>query len=285
MTATEIKASDVQKLRQATGAGLMDCKQALVETAGDFDKAMRILREKGIAKSSKRADRVAAEGLVESWISADGLDGILFELNSETDFVARNPEFGTLAKEYLTLLQKNAGWTTVDQLPKENADALSAKVGEKISPRRFVRYTTQAGLVAAYIHPGSKLGVLVQIDSNKPGPASDNLKNLGREIALQIAGANPSYISQKDVPADVLEREKDIAKKQMADQKKPPEILEKIATGKLQVFYEANCLLDQPHVRDASGKTKIRQLVEETGKKDGAQLTVSRFVRFRVGAD
>jgi len=263
----------------------MDCKQALVDSAGDFDKAMRLLREKGIAKSSKRADRVAAAGLVEEWVSDDGRDGILFELNSETDFVARNPEFGALAKEYMALLQKNSGWTSVDQLPQEKAVELSGKVGEKISARRFVRYTTPGGVVAAYIHSGSKLGVLVQIDSNKPGPASENLKTLGREVALQIAGANPSFVSQKEVPAEILEREKEIAKKQMADQKKPPEILEKIATGKLQVFFEANCLLDQPHVRDASGKLKIRQLVEDTGKKEGAQLTVSRFVRFRVGAD
>jgi elongation factor Ts len=285
MTATEIKASEVQKLRQLTGAGLMDCKQALVDTNGDTEKAIRILREKGIAKSSKRSDRVAAEGLVEAWISADEKDGILFELNSETDFVARNPEFAALAKEYIGLIQKNASWTSVESLPIEKATELSGKVGEKISPRRFVRYTTQSGLVASYIHSGSKLGVLVQIDSNKTGAASEGLKNLGREVALQIAGANPSYVSSAEVPADVIEREKDIAKKQLADQKKPPEILEKIATGKLNVFYEANCLLDQPHVRDASGKTKIKQLVEETGKKDGASYTVARFVRFRVGAD
>lgn len=285
MTTIEIKAADVQKLRQTTSAGLMECKQALIDANGDFDKAIRLLREKGIAKSSKRADRVAAEGLVEPWISADEHDGILFEMNSETDFVARNPEFAALAKEYVGLIQKNPSWTAVEQLPGELAVNLSAKVGEKISARRFVRYTTKAGLVSFYIHAGAKLGVLIQIDSDKPGAPSENLKNLGRELTLQIAGANPSYVSSKDIPADIVTREKDIAKAQMADQKKPPEILEKIATGKLQVFYEANCLLEQPHVRDASGKTKIGQLIEETGKKDGASYTVSRFVRFRVGAD
>lgn len=285
MTAVEIKAADVNKLRQMTGAGLMDCKGALVESQGDFDKAVRILREKGIAKSSKRADRVAAEGLIEAWVSADGLEGILFELNSETDFVARNPEFATLAKNYIEMIRKNPSWTGAENLPQEPATELSGKVGEKISPRRFARYATKAGVVATYIHPGSKLAVMVQIDSNKAGVPSEALQTLGRELALQIAGANPLYVHQKDVPADVIQREKDIVKKQMEGQNKPAEMLEKIATGKLGVFFEANCLLDQPHVRDSSGKTKIAHLVAETGKKENAQLTVTRFVRFRVGAD
>jgi elongation factor Ts len=284
-SATEIKAADVQKLRQLTGAGLMDCKAALVETKGDTEKAIRILREKGIAKSSKRADRVAAEGIIETWVSDDAKEGILFELNSETDFVARNPEFSQLAKSYVEMVRKNPSWTSADQLPAEPATELSGKVGEKISPRRFARFGTKAGVVAAYVHPGSKLAVMIQIDSNKTGPATDAQKTLARELALQIAGANPLYVSSAEVPADIIQREKEIVKKQMEGQNKPPEMLEKIATGKLGVFFEANCLLDQPHVRDSSGKTKVRQIVEETGKKEGVQLTVTRFVRFRVGAD
>ncbi len=282
----EIKAAEVQKLRQTSGAGLMDCKSALLETKGDFEKALRLLREKGIAKSSKRADKVAAEGLVDIWISTDAKDGIIFELNSETDFVARADEFSLLLKSYLELVRANAHWTSCDQLPTDKAVELSGKVGEKIMARRFARFHANGGgLVAGYIHPGSKLGVLVQIDADKEGVAGDDLKALGRELAIQIAGANPLYVSSKEVPADVIEREKEIAKKQMADQKKPPEILEKIAVGKLQQFYEANCLLDQPHVRDASGKTKIKDLVENVGKKIGLHLNVAKFVRFRVGAD
>jgi elongation factor Ts len=284
-SATDIKASDVQKLRQLTGAGLMDCKAALVETKGDAEKAIRVLREKGIAKSSKRADRVAAEGLIESWVSDDNREGILFELNSETDFVARNPEFSALAKTYVELIRKNPSWTKGEELPTDNAKELSAKVGEKISPRRFARFSTKTGVVSIYVHPGSKLAVMIQIDADKSIPVSDNLKTLARELALQIAGANPLYVSNTQVPADIIEREKEIAKKLMEGQKKPPEMLEKIAIGKLNVFFEANCLLDQAHVRDASGKTKISHLVQETGKKEGAQLTVTRFVRFRVGAD
>ena len=284
-TATEIKAADVQKLRLASGAGLMDCKAALVETKGDFDKALRLLREKGIAKSSKRADRVAAEGLVDTWISADGKEGIIFELNSETDFVARNDEFGALLKTYLELIKANPSWTTVEQLPADKAADLSAKVGEKISARRFARMKTANGLITSYIHPGSKLGVLLQIDSDKAAGANDEVKALARELAIQVAGANPLYVNRTEVPADIVAREKEIALKQMEGQKKPAEILEKIALGKVGQFYEANCLLDQPHVRDASGKTKIKDLVENTGKKLGFNLSVAKFVRFRVGAD
>lgn len=283
--AMEIKASLVMKLRQLTGAGMMECKAALVEANGDEEKAIRLLRERGIAKSSKRADRVAAEGLILDWISDDHKQGILLEQNSETDFVARNEEFLALAKENLEAVKKNPSWTEASQVPGESALALSGKIGEKISLRRFVRYETKSGIVASYIHSGSKLGVLIRIDSDKAGAPSEDLKNLARELALQIAGANPAYVSRDQIPADVIEREKDIAKKQMEGQKKPAEVLEKIAVGKLQQFYDANCLLDQPHVRDASGKTKIQALVDAAAKKDGAKLQVVSFVRYRVGAD
>ncbi len=285
-SAMEIKASDVQKLRQITGAGLMDCKQALQEAAGDQEKAIRILREKGIAKSSKRADRVAAEGLVDYWLSADQSEGIMIELNCETDFVARNEEFIALGKTILQEIKKNLSWTGAEQIPTEGALALSGKIGEKISTKRFIRYKVSVGgVVAAYIHPGSKLGVLIQIDSDKKGAPSGDMKTLGRELALQVAGANPLYVSRADVPADVLEREKEITKKQMEGQKKPPEILEKIAVGKLEQFFEVQCLLDQPHVRDVSGKTKVQALVDAVAKKEGSKLKVVQFVRYRVGAE
>ncbi|MCG3203564.1 MAG: Elongation factor Ts [Elusimicrobia bacterium] len=286
MTPTiEIKAADVQKLRQMSGAGLMDCKAALQETKGDFEKALQLLREKGIAKSSKRADRVAAEGLVDTWLSENNKEGIIFELNSETDFVARNEEFGSLLKSYLEILKTNPSFSTVDQLPKDKLESLSAKVGEKLSARRFIRFKTEKGLVTSYIHPGSKLGVLVQIDSDQEAGKNEEVKSLGRELAIQVAGANPLYVNRTEVPADVISREKEIAKKQMEGQKKPAEILEKIAVGKLEQFFEANCLLDQPHVRDAAGKTKIKDLVENIGNKNGLKLSVVKFVRFRVGAD
>lgn len=283
-SAMEIKASDVQKLRQTTGAGLMDCKKALSDAGGDMDKAMQLLRERGIAKSAKRSDRAAGEGVVAHWISDDHRQGLLFELNCETDFVARTPEFVALAD---TLLKKirDEKLTSVEQLPAEELAAFSGKSGEKIQPRRFANFQTGNGIVAAYIHPGAKLGVLVQIDSNKPGAVSEELKELAREVALQIAGAAPTYVNSSDVPADIVAREKEIAKKQLEGQNKPAEILEKIATGKLQQFYAAHVLLDQPHVRDASGKTKIGDLVQGVGRKTGAELKIARFARFRVGAE
>ena len=282
---TEIKASDVQKLRQSTGAGLMDCKRALADAGGDMDKATKLLRERGIAKSSKRAEQTAGEGLVDFWISSDLKEGILFELNCETDFVARNEEFVALSKKLINQVKDNPSWTSVDKIPQEEILAFSGKIGEKIAAHRLARYKTPSGVVAAYIHAGSKLGVLVQIDSKKTGAASENLKELAREVALQVAGANPTYVNRKEVPAEILEREKEITKKQMEGQNKPADILEKIAVGKLQQFYAAQCLLDQPYVRDANGKTSIQQLVDQAAQKDGTEYTVVHFARFRVGAE
>ncbi len=281
---TEIKAGEVQKLRQTTGAGLMDCKHALTETKGDMDKAMRLLRERGIAKSSKRADRVAAEGRIDFSLSADQKSAVMIELNCETDFVARNEEFIALGQTYLKLIQANPNWTSAAQVPTEPTLELAAKIGEKLGLKNFVRFQVASqGLVGTYIHPGSKLGVMVQLDTDKN--VTEELKNLAREICIQIAGANPLYVSKNDVPADILQREKDITKKQMEGQNKPADVLEKIAIGKLQVFFEANCLLEQPHVRDASGKTRIQGLIESVEKKEGIKIKVTKFVRLRVGAD
>ncbi len=281
--ATEIKAQDVQKLRQTTGAGLMDCKKALVDAGGDFEKAIQLLREKGIAKSSKRADRVAGEGLVDTWISPDGKEGVLLEMNCETDFVARNEEFVKLAKNIINQIKDNPSWTSPDQILQQPIQDLSAKIGEKLEARRFVRFKSPHGIVSAYIHAGSKLGVLTQIDSLKG--ATEGLKELAKEINLQIAGMAPSYIHQKEVPAEAIEREKEIAKKQLEGQNKPAEILEKIAIGKLQQFYASQCLLDQVYVKDEAKKTTIKDLVAQAAKKDGTDFTVARFARFRVGAD
>jgi len=281
----EIKAADVQKLRQATGAGLMDCKKALSDAKGDMEQAIKLLRERGIAKSSKRADHMAGEGLIVDWIFDDAKEGLLLELNSETDFVARNEEFLTLAKKLMGLLMQNSTWTSVDQIPQTDIQAFSGKVGEKIQVRRFARFKVNQGVVTSYIHAGSKLGVLLAIESNKPMNTNVSVKELAKELALQIAGANPTYVDRSEVSPQVLEREKDIVKKQMEGQNKPADILEKIAIGKLEQFYISQCLLDQPHVRDAAGKTKIKDLVSQVAKKEGVDLKVQKFVRYRVGAD
>jgi elongation factor Ts len=281
-SAMDIKPNDVQKLRQTTGAGLMDCKKALVEAGGDMEKAIKILREKGIAKSSKRLDRTAGEGLVETWISPDGLQGIIFEMNCETDFVARNAEFVAMTKGIVEQLKNNPGWTTAQQIPQEPILEFSGKIGEKIEARRFGRLKTESGVIASYIHPGAKLGVLVQLDSTA---GSDSLKDLAKEVALQIAGVSPNYLTREEVPAEIIDREKEIAKKQLEGQNKPAEILEKIAVGKLEQFYAAQCLVDQPYVKDSAGKTKISDLLSQASQKVGAPISIKQFFRFRVGAE
>lgn len=284
MPAMEIKAADVSKLRQMSGAGLMECKRALVETNGDMDAAMRLLREQGIVKSAKRADRTASEGRVESWISDNNKEGLLIAVKCETDFVARNEEFVKLSKAILETYKKNPSWTSAEQFPIDTVKEFSAKSGEKIEFNDVARLTTQNGVVAAYVHHNSKLGVLVQIDANKDASSNQSVKDLAKALALQVAGGNPQYVSRNDVPKDIIEREKDIAKKQMEGQKKPPEILEKIATGKLEQFYKDQCLVDQVSIQDPAGQTKIQDLVNGVAKKEGLELKVARFSRFLVGA-
>ena len=281
----EIKAADVQKLRQMTGTGLMDCKRALSDSSGDMEKAVSLLRERGIAKSSKRSDRLAGEGAVLHWISEDEKKGILLEWNCETDFVARNEEFLGLGNTILKQIQDNLSWTSADQIPAEAIKSLSGKLGEKMEAKRFARFETGNGIVTKYIHMGAKLGVLLQLEGDKDVKGNAAAAELAREISLQIAGAGPSYVKRDEVPSDIVEEEKEITKKQMEGQKKPPEILEKIATGKLTQFYSIHCLLDQPRVRDSSGKTKIQDVIDQASKKEGIQFSVAKFARFRVGAD
>lgn len=281
----EIKASDVSKLRQMTGAGLMECKKALQESNGDIEAASRYLREQGIVKSAKRADRTAGEGRVDSWVSSNSKEGILIELNSETDFVARNEEFVKLGKTILESIQKNPSWTSPEQFPIDTIKEFSGKTGEKIEFRRFARFKSANGVVFSYLHHNSKLGVLVQIDANKDVSGSQSVKDLAKSLALQAAASNPTYISRTDVPKEILEREKDIAKKQMEGQKKPPEILEKIALGKLEQFFKEQALLDQVSVQDPAGQTKIQDMVNGVAKKEGAELKVAHLARFQVGAN
>ncbi len=284
MPAMEIKAADVSKLRQMSGAGLMECKKALVETNGDMDAAMRLLREQGIVKSAKRADRTTSEGRVESWIADNNKEGVLIALKCETDFVARNEEFVKLSKTILESFKKNSSWTKADQFSVDTVKEFSAKSGEKIEFNDVARLTTPNGVVASYVHHNSKLGVLVQIDANKDASSNQSVKDLAKALALQVAGGNPQYVSRNDVPKDIIEREKDIAKKQMEGQKKPAEILEKIATGKLEQFYKEQCLVDQVSIQDPAGQTKIQDLVNGVAKKEGLELKVARFARFLVGA-
>ena len=271
----EISAALVKDLRERTGAGMMDCKKALVECAGDMDKAVDFLREKGLAAAAKKAGRIAAEGIVGSYVSADGKVGVILEVNCETDFVAKTDNFKALVSNVAAFVAKSNP-KDVDALLKSEIEAgktveamvtdAVAKIGEKISVRRFARYETD-GLVAAYIHGGGKIGVLVNM---KGGNAE-----LGKDIAMQVAAANPLYLKRDEVPASVLEHEKSVLSKQARNEGKPENIIEKMVVGRIQKYYKEVCLVDQEFVKDPD--QTITKLLA-ANKAD-----VLGFTRFQMG--
>ena len=267
-------AKDVMKLRELTGTGMMDCKKALTEADGDMDRASEILREKGLAKAAKKADRIAAEGIVDSYISADGNVGVVVEVNCETDFVAKTDAFKALvaviAKQIAdvapadveALLASSYEGGTIESMLTESV----AKIGEKISVRRFERLE---GFVDSYIHLGGKIGVLVQADVK---PDADKI----HDVALQIAAAKPSYIVKEEVPADEIEHEKHILREQALNEPKPkPEpIIEKMIIGRIQKYFKDVCLMEQPFVKDDS---------MTVAKMIGGDFNIKRFVRYEMG--
>ncbi len=267
-------ANDVMTLRKQTGTGMMDCKKALTEADGDMDRAADILREKGLAAAAKKAGRIAAEGIVDSYISEDGMTGVVVEVNCETDFVAKTDAFKELVGKIAKLIAETAPADvealmasayedgTVESLISNSV----AKIGEKISIRRFERIE---GFVDSYIHLGGKIGVLVQADK-KP----DMVKM--HDIALQIAAAKPLYIVKEEVPSDVVEHEKEIIRVQALNEPKPkPEaIIEKMIVGRIQKYYKEVCLIEQPFVKDDS---------LTVGKMINGEFNVVRFVRYEMG--
>lgn len=246
-----ISAKDVKKLRDLTGAGMMDCKKALTEAEGDIDLAVEILRKKGQKVSEKRADREANQGLVVSRISDDGKKGVVIEINCETDFVARNEDFQNKTNQFLDLaFEKEI--ESVEELLKENLEGLTVeehlksmigKIGEKIEINRVVMLKTD-GAIIDYIHPGNQLGVLVEFTDR----FSD--ENIAKDIAMQIAAMNPIAVDRESVDSSVIEKELEIAKEQLINEGKPEEIAEKAAKGKLKRFYEERVLLEQKFVKD-----------------------------------
>lgn len=246
-----ISAKDVMKLREATGAGMMDCKKALTEADGDMEKAVEILRKKGQKVSEKRADRDANQGLIISKVSDDHSRASVLEINCETDFVARNEDFQSQAQSFLdAAFQKEIGSVTellkveIDGLPVEkHLESMVGKIGEKIEISRVVFVKTDGSLID-YIHPGNQLGVLVEFS----GVVKD--KDIGKDIAMQIAAMNPIAVTRDDVDASVIDKELEIAKEQLINEGKPAEIAEKAATGKLRRFYEERVLLEQKFVKD-----------------------------------
>lgn len=271
-----ITAADVSKLRKITGAGMMDCKTALNEAGGDFDKAVDIIRKKGQAIANKRADRDATEGVVLSKVSPDGKKGALIVLNSETDFVAKNESFIALAQSILDLaLESNA--TTVDEVNELKLNGVAVKdvitqqigiIGEKLELPYFE--VLKAENVVSYIHPGNKLATLVGL--NKAGIDIQ----VGRDVAMQVAAMNPVSVDRDSVPKEVVEKELEIAKDQTRQEGKPEEMVEKIALGRLSKFFKESTLLDQIFVKD--GKISVREYLQKTDKA----LTVTEFKRYSL---
>jgi elongation factor Ts len=281
----ELTSEIIKKLRDKTGAGMMDCKRALEATAGDMDAAIEYLRKKGAAVAAKRADRSAKEGMIATKVNADGTVGIMVEVNCETDFVGKSNDFvdftvavadAIAAAKPASLDQIGAlagpGGKTIAQLTND----LLAKVGEKIEIRRYVVVEAKGGSVFAYTHLGSKLGVLVEFTSLAHDAAGTTV---GRDVAMQIAAMNPMTIGRESIAADVVARELEIYKTQAANEGKPAAIQEKIATGRLEKFYQEVCLLEQVFIKDG-GKT-VRQYVADATK--GA--TVKSFQRFHLGEE
>lgn len=271
----QITAAIVKELRERTGAGMMDCKKALVATEGDMEKAIDFLREKGLSQAAKKAGRVAAEGAVVAYVTEDGKTGAIVEVNCETDFVGKNENFQALAKSIAELIVKSNP-ADVDALLASEMDGKTvkdvvteaiAKIGENISVRRFVRYESAEGKVYSYIHGGGKIGVLVDM---KGGDAE-----LGKDIAMQVAAANPQFLNRNEVPDSELEHEKDILTEQARNEGKPENIIAKMVMGRINKYYKEVCLVDQEFIRD--GDLTISKLLKSKN------ADVARFARFQLG--
>ena len=272
-----VTASQVKDLREKTGAGMMDCKKVLTETDGDMEKAIELLRERGIAKAAKKSDRIAAEGLVDAYVSEDGKIGAVVEVNAETDFVAKNDEFKSfvadVAKQIVLTNPANveellASKSIVEQ-DKTVQEVLTNKIatiGENMSIRRFARFESN-GLVEKYIHGEGKIGVLVEMENGTT--------ELAKDICMQIAAAKPEFIDRDSVPADRVEKEMEILKAQAMNEGKPAEIAEKMVQGRIGKFYGEICLVEQEFVKNPD--MKINQLLSSNGAK------VLNFARFEKG--
>jgi elongation factor Ts len=287
MATMAITADMVKKLRDQTGAGMMECKNALAEANGDFEEANTILRKRGLASAAKKAGRTASEGLIANRVAPDHASGILAEVNCESDFVARTPDFQQLMQSVLAEIEKagdaaSDAWLKDPQGPivKQVAPVI-AKLGENMGVSRFVRYAG-GGYVGQYIHQGGKIGVMVEFAGVTPEAATrDEFQTLVKEIAMQIAAASPTYTSRERVPAEILEKEKSIYRAQMENSGKPANVLDKIVEGKLGSFYKQVVLPDQESIRDP--KMTVKQVIDAASKTLGAPIAVTRFARLKVG--
>jgi elongation factor Ts len=283
--ATVIAAADVKKLRDQTGAGMMDCKAALAEANGDFEEATTILRKRGLASAAKKAGRATNEGLIGSRLAADHASGTLVEVDCESDFVARTDDFQQLIADVLTEIERAGDAATQTWLDepdgpvKRRVAVTIGKLGENMAVPRFVRYAGR-GHVGQYIHPPGKIGVQLELAGVTAAIAGrEELKTLVNEIAMQIAAASPSYASRAEVPPAVVDRERSIYRAQVEG--KPAQVIEKIVEGKLGSFYAQVVLPDQAYIRDP--KMTVANLISSTAKTIGANLSVTRFARLKVG--
>ncbi|NLY49120.1 MAG: elongation factor Ts [Clostridiales bacterium] len=289
----EVTAGMVKELREMTGAGMMDCKKALAETNGDMDKAIEYLREKGLAAAEKKAGRIAAEGIVDTVVSEDGKIAAIVEVNSETDFVAKNEKF----REFVAAVAAQAAKTSAANIDeflaekweldptktvKEQLSTMISIIGENMNIRRFEKVTAENGFVASYIHGGGRIGILVEVETSA---VNDEVKEAAKNVAMQIAAMHPKYVKREDVPDDVIEYEKGIIKAQIqndpANAKKPENIIEKMIDGRLNKELKEFCLLDQVYVKD--GDMTVGGYLDSVAKKVGAPITIKRFIRYETG--
>ncbi len=285
----EITASLVKELREISGAGMMDCKKALGETAGNLDEAVDWLRTKGLAAAAKKAGRVASEGLVG--IASSGTTGAIVEVNSETDFVARNDEFQAFVANVASLAGaagdldalKAAGYPGAGHSVEAQLTQMIATIGENMGLRRMAVLSVDNGVVASYVHNAisaglGKIGVLVALES---AADANKLSALGKQLAMHIAAAVPLSVSQDDLDQEVVERERQVLSDQARESGKPEEIIGKMVEGRIRKFFEDVCLLDQVYVVD--GESRISKVLEEAGKELGSPVTITGFVRFALG--
>ena len=291
--AVTISASAVKELRERSGAGMMDCKKALIECEGDIEKASDYLREKGLAKAVKKSGRIAAEGIIDSYIHMGGKIGVMVEVNCETDFVAKTDNFINFSKNVAKHIAA-ANPADVDELMNQKfvddesktiTDLVSdatVSIGEKISIRRFARYEADNGAVETYIHMGGKIGVLLQVaNDNEATMGAEEFKTFYHDVALQIAAARPTYVRPEEVPAATLENERKILRAQAMEEGKPEDIANRMVEGRIKKYYKEVCLLEQVFVKD--GDKTIKGVVAETAKAVGSPIDVVRYARFERG--
>ena len=289
----EITAALVKELREITGAGMMACKKALTETAGDMDKAVEYLREQGLAGAEKKAGRIAAEGVSFTKISDDGKTGVVVEVNAETDFVAKNEKFQNFVKEVADQALKTSA-TDIDSFLQEKWDLDPSKtvseqlsatisvIGENMNIRRFTKITEENGFVQDYIHSGGRIGVLLQVKSTV---VNDAIKDMAKNLAMQIAALNPKYITRAEVDQEYLKNEKEILLAAAKNEKPnaPEKVLLGMVEGRLNKELQEVCLVDQVYVRADDGKQKVGQYLESVAKAQNAEISLVRFVRYETG--